>query len=112
MATPLPVADPDDPRLAPYQAIRERDLVGRGNRFVVEGEVVLRLMLARGRFGLESVLLSRRRVAGSPDLVAAIPDGVPLYVADDALIEAIAASPSIAACSPSASGANRRRPRR
>ncbi len=90
MATLLPVADPADARLEPYRAIRERDLVGRDGRFVVEGEVVLRLMLARGRFRLESVLMSRRRVAGSPELAAAVPDGVPLYVADDSLIEAIA----------------------
>ena len=90
MATPLPVADPDDPRLEPYRAIRERDLVGRGARFIVEGEVVLRLMLARGRFRLESVLLSRRRLAGSPGLAASTPGDVPLYVADDAVIEAIA----------------------
>ncbi len=90
MATPLPVAGPGDPRLEPYIAIRERDLVGRGGRFVIEGEVVLRLMLARGRFRLESVLLSRRRLAGSPELAASIPDGVPLYVAEDAVIEAIA----------------------
>ncbi len=90
MATPLPVADPDDPRLEPYRAIRERDLVGREGRFVVEGEVVLRLMLARGRFRLESVLLSRRRLAGSPDLAADVPADVPLYVADDPMIEAIA----------------------
>ena len=90
MATPLPVADPDDPRLEPYRGIRERDLVGREGRFIVEGEVVLRLMLARGLFPLESVLLSRRRLAGSPDLAASVPADVPLYVADDALIEAIA----------------------
>ncbi len=90
MATPLPVADPDDPRLEPYRAIRERDLVGREGRFVVEGEVVLRLMLTRGRFRLESVLLSRRRLTGSPDLAADVPADVPLYVAEDSVIEASA----------------------
>jgi tRNA G18 (ribose-2'-O)-methylase SpoU len=90
LATPEIIADPADPRLEPYLSIRERDLVGRQGRFVAEGEVVLRLLLARGRFGLESVLLSRRRAVGSPDLVAAVPDGVPLYVAEDAVIEAAA----------------------
>jgi len=90
LATPQRVADPDDPRLEPYRAIRERDLVGRQGRFVVEGEVVLRLMLARGRFRLESVLLSQRRWAGSPALVAALPEGVPLLVAEDSVIEAVA----------------------
>lgn len=90
MATPILITDPDDPRLEPYRAIRERDLVGRHGRFIAEGEVVLRLMLARSRFRLDSVLMSERRIAGSPDLAAAIPSGVPIYAAHDAVIEAIA----------------------
>jgi tRNA G18 (ribose-2'-O)-methylase SpoU len=90
LATPILITDPDDPRLEPYRAIRERDLVGRQGRFIVEGEVVLRLMLARSRFRLDSVLMSERRIAGSPDLAAAVPADAPLYVAADPVIEAIA----------------------
>ena len=60
---PVAVDDPADPRLAPYTAMRERDLVGRAGRFIVEGEVTLRVMLStRARFGLESVLLAPERV--------------------------------------------------
>jgi tRNA G18 (ribose-2'-O)-methylase SpoU len=90
LATPILITDPDDPRLEPYRAIRERDLVGRQGRFIAEGEVVLRLMLARSRFPLDSVLMSERRIAGSPDLVSAIPADVPLYAAADPVIETIA----------------------
>jgi tRNA G18 (ribose-2'-O)-methylase SpoU len=90
LATPIRITDPQDPRLEPYGAIRERDLVGRQGRFILEGEVVLRPMLARRCFRLESVLLSARRARGSPELAAAIPEDVPFYVADDAVIEAIA----------------------
>jgi tRNA G18 (ribose-2'-O)-methylase SpoU len=90
LATPILITDPDDPRLEPYRAIRERDLVGRQGRFIAEGEVVLRLLLARSRFRLDSVLMSERRVAGSPDLADTIPKDVPLYAAADAVIEAIA----------------------
>ncbi len=90
MATPVPIMDPDDPRLEPYRAIRERDLAGRHGRFIAEGEVVLRLLLTHSRFALESVLLSARRLAGSPGLAAAIPADVPLYTATDAVIEALA----------------------
>jgi tRNA G18 (ribose-2'-O)-methylase SpoU len=90
LATPILITDPDDPRLEPYRAIRERDLVGRQGRFIAEGEVVLRLMLARSRFRLDSALMSERRIAGSPDLVAALPSDVPLYVAADPVIEIIA----------------------
>jgi tRNA G18 (ribose-2'-O)-methylase SpoU len=90
LATPILITDLDDPRLEPYRAIRERDLVGRQGRFIAEGEVVLRLILARSRFRLDSVLMSERRIAGSPDLVGTIPSDVPLYAAADAVIEAIA----------------------
>ena len=37
----IPIDDPDDPRIALYRAVRERDVVGRGERFVAEGEVVV-----------------------------------------------------------------------
>ena len=33
--------DPGDPRLEPYRAVRERDLIGRHGLFVIEGRVVL-----------------------------------------------------------------------
>jgi hypothetical protein len=36
----LDVADPDDPRVASYRDIRERDLVGRQGLFIAEGEVI------------------------------------------------------------------------
>jgi tRNA G18 (ribose-2'-O)-methylase SpoU len=90
LATPIRIVDADDPRLEPYRAIRERDLVGRQGQFVLEGEVVLRLALVASAFGLDSVLMSSRRIAGSADLVSAVPGNVPVYEADDALIEALA----------------------
>jgi tRNA G18 (ribose-2'-O)-methylase SpoU len=90
LATPILITDPGDPRLEPYRAIRERDLVGRQGRFIAEGEVVLRLMLARSRFRLESVLMSQRRIAASPDLIRLIPADMTLYTATDPVIEAIA----------------------
>jgi tRNA G18 (ribose-2'-O)-methylase SpoU len=89
LATPIPIEDANDPRIEAYHAIRERDLVGRQGRFIVEGEVALRLMLERSRFPLESVLMSQKRVAGSAALVAAVPEGIPFYVASDTKLEQI-----------------------
>ena len=40
------IDDPDDPRLEPYRAVRDRDLAGRGGRFVAEGRVVLEKAVA------------------------------------------------------------------
>ena len=34
--TPIRIEAPADPRVAPYVSIRERDLTGRGDRFIVE----------------------------------------------------------------------------
>ncbi|MFM9973244.1 MAG: TrmH family RNA methyltransferase [Beijerinckiaceae bacterium] len=93
MATPIPILTADDQRIEAYRDIRERDLTGRQGLFVAEGEVVLRLMLKRSRFALESVLLSRRRAQASPELVAAIPEDTPLYVAEDVILETIAGFP-------------------
>ena len=90
----VPIDDPDDPRLAPYAAIRERDLVGRHGRFVVEGEVGLRLLLSKAsRFQAESVLLAPPRVASLSGLFAALPDPPPVYRAAQAVMSAVAGFP-------------------
>ena len=36
----IPITDPADPRIEAYTSIRERDLTGRHNRFIIEGRVV------------------------------------------------------------------------
>lgn len=89
--TPIPIDSPTDARLAPYTAMRERDLVGRAGRFIVEGDVTLRVMVSqKARFSLESILLSPERVSGLADI---LPDAVPVYVADKAVMSAITGFP-------------------
>jgi tRNA G18 (ribose-2'-O)-methylase SpoU len=90
LATPIPISAADDPRLAPFQNIRERDLSGRAGRFIAEGEVVLRLLLSSPRFAVETILLSQRRAAHMAAFVAQIHEQIPVLVADDAAIEAVA----------------------
>lgn len=97
--TAVPIAtvtidDPADPRLAPYAAMRERDLVGRAGRFIAEGEVTLRLLLSpRARFRAASILLLPERVAGLAEPIAAYPDTPPVYVAERAVMSAVAGFP-------------------
>ena len=86
----VPVADPDDPRLDVFHKVRERDLVGREGRFIAEGEVVLRVLITRARHKAEAVLLAEKRVAGLADLLAQLDDGAPVYVAPQAVMDAIA----------------------
>ena len=89
---PVAIDDPADPRLAPYAAMRERDLVGREGRFVVEGEVALRLMLsARARFRLESVLLAPERFPGLREALDAV--AAPVYLAGKPVMSAVTGFP-------------------
>ena len=88
------IADPDDPRIAEFRSIRERDLTGRDNRFIAEGTVVLRMLVAAhargGDFVIEKVLLLENRVAGLAEELAAFPDDIPVYMAEAAVLDAIA----------------------
>ena len=91
---PIPVDDPADPRLSPFTAMRERDLVGREGRFIVEGEVTLRVMLSdRSRFSLESILISPERAAGLDGVLAGLPEDTPVYVANKAVMSAVTGFP-------------------
>ena len=85
----IPVDDPRDPRLEPYRAVRERDLIGRQGRFIAEGEVVLRVLLARSRFRVESVLVSEKRAAAG-GVLAEVPPRVPVYVVPQAAMSEVA----------------------
>jgi tRNA G18 (ribose-2'-O)-methylase SpoU len=87
---PVPVDDPDDPRIAAYRDIRERDLVGRQGQFVAEGEVVLRLLVRAPRMQTVSVLVADKRVVGLAETLAALPGDVPVYAAAQPVLDAIA----------------------
>ena len=90
----LPVETPDDPRVAAYCAVRERDLVGREGRFVAESEGVLRTLLSpRSRFAPESLLVAEPRLAGLSDAVEGLGPEVPVYVASRATMAAVAGFP-------------------
>jgi tRNA G18 (ribose-2'-O)-methylase SpoU len=89
----IPITDPDDPRIEPYRAVRERDLVGRADRFVVEGEVVLRVFLTRSKLVPESLLIAENRVEGLTELMPAVPPGTPVYVASRRVMDAIVGFP-------------------
>lgn len=82
-----------DPRVEPYRAVRERDLVGRQGLFVAEGEVVLRMLLAQHRHAPVSLLLAEKRVSKLASLLEGLPDAVPVYVASQAVMDEVAGFP-------------------
>ncbi len=93
-AQPVRIEDPEDPRIAGFVSIRERDLTGRDGLFIAEGTVVLRMLgqaAARANgFAAEAILLLENRLAGIADLLEAFPPGVPVYVASASVFDAIA----------------------
>ncbi len=90
MPTIVPIHDPADPRIAAYTAVRERDLVGRGDGFIAEGEVVLRVLLGAGaRARAASVLVAERRLARLAPLLEPMAADTPVYAAGQAVMDAI-----------------------
>ena len=91
-ADPVRIDDPGDPRIAGFVSIRERDLTGREGLFIAEGTVVLRMLgQAQGNgFTAEAILLLENRLVGIADVLAAIPESVPVYIASQTVFDAIA----------------------
>jgi tRNA G18 (ribose-2'-O)-methylase SpoU len=84
------ITDPADPRIAGYQQIRERDLVGRDRLFVAEGEVVLRHLVSSPLVRPVSVLIAEKRADSLADLLAKVAPDLPVYIAGQTVIDAIA----------------------
>ena len=91
--TPFIVDDPDDPRIAAYRNIRERDLVGRHGRFIAEGKVVLDLLLSARRFEAESALVLESRLPGLQRTLAKAEADMPVYVVPRQVMDAVAGFP-------------------
>ena len=83
----------DDTRIEPFREIRERDLVGRQGLFIAEGEVVLRHLVAGGRFRTVSALIDSRRLEKIAPILAQLADEVPVFHAPQEILNAIAGFP-------------------
>ena len=84
----------DDPRIAEFRDIRERDLTGRQGLFVAEGEVVLRVLTSRHALCRpRAVLLAENRYEGLADALADLDDDLPVYLAGQGVLDAIAGFP-------------------
>lgn len=93
-ATPaIPIADPDDPRIAPYRQVRERDVAGRHDGFIAEGTVVLRALARSRLYRARSVLIAEHRLAAHSDLLARFGPETAVYSAAQTVMDAIAGFP-------------------
>lgn len=87
------IDDPQDPRVASFLDIRERDLVGRQGRFIAEGKVVLNVLLNSSRFQAESVLVLENRLSGLEETLVKAPERLPVYVTSRQVMDRIAGFP-------------------
>src|SRR4051812_7721796 len=83
-----PISSLDDPRVAHYRNLKDRELDRSGRWFIAEGEYVVRRLLASD-FPVESVLISERRAASVSDKPLPVPDGVPVYTAPQEVLEQV-----------------------
>lgn len=92
-AIPVAITQADDARIAPFRDIRERDLIGRHGKFIVEGTVVLRMLAAAhkagGDFRADCILILKNRLAGVLDILSDFPPDVPVYVAEAEVLDSI-----------------------
>ena len=82
------VRDLDDPRVADYRDLRDRDLLRPRGLFMAEGHRVVRVLLG-SRYRARSVLVSARGLRALEDVLPA-PGAPPVLVADRGLLGRIA----------------------
>ena len=80
-----PINSFDDPRLAPYRNLKDKELAHDGGRFIAEGEQVVRRLLVSA-VKTESLLVADRKAKAIAPLV---PAGVTMFVASDEMVEQI-----------------------
>lgn len=76
----IPLDRRDDPRLDVYRGVRDPELLRSGGRFIAEGRLVVRRLLASDRFAAESVLVTPAALAGLTDALEPHRDRLPVYV--------------------------------
>ena len=85
----VPVATAADPRLAPYAAVKDRDLARRDGRFIVEGRVTLQRLIEASRFPVESLFLSETRVKPLAALLWKLDPHIPVYTTPQSVMDGV-----------------------
>ena len=89
--TPILVTSADHPAVQPFRDVKERDLTGRDGLFIAEGEVVLNVLCSPASLCEPvSVLIAQKRWEGLAPLLSRLPEGVPVYVAEQDVLDQIA----------------------
>ena len=81
------ITDGDDPRLIPYQCVRDPELARTRGLFVAEGRLVVRRVIQSGRHRVRSVLVNEAAFTALGSVLEAL-DG-PVYVCQTATMAAV-----------------------
>ncbi|MGH9174115.1 MAG: TrmH family RNA methyltransferase [Vicinamibacterales bacterium] len=86
----IPIAAPDDPRVAEYRLIADPAALLRAGLFVVEGRLVLRRILLLPRFHIRSVLVTQTAFDALADALVQLDSRVPSYVVEPSVMNDLA----------------------
>ncbi len=86
----IPIDDPEDPRVAVFRDVRERDVAGRANGFIAEGTVVLAVLARSQLYRAQSILIVRDRLSRLSALVELFDAATPVFSAGQAVMDKIA----------------------
>ncbi|MCA9305899.1 MAG: RNA methyltransferase [Phycisphaerales bacterium] len=89
LVQPVSITDPDDPRVALYRDVRDRDLQSRAGLFMAEGRFVVAMVLAQTRFTPHSVLVTEPALQSIESTLKSIDDATPVYLASQEVMDAI-----------------------
>jgi tRNA G18 (ribose-2'-O)-methylase SpoU len=84
-----PISSAADPRLAPYFGVKERDLLRRDGRFIVEGKVTLGRLIEASRFPIESLFLADSRIEPLAAMLARLDPAIPVYTAPQSVMDQV-----------------------
>ena len=85
----VPVADPDDPRLADYRDVPDPVLLRERGLFVAESRLVVRALLAHSRLQTRSLFVTEAALASLGDLLSARADDLPIYLGAHQLLKQV-----------------------
>lgn len=80
--------DQDDPRVEIYRNVKDRDVAGRGEYFILEGENSIQNLVKHQQVPLASVCISTKRVKPMAHLIDALRNAeVPVYAIEQKALE-------------------------
>ncbi len=86
----IPVSRFDDPRIADFRNVKDRDLAGRRGVFIAEGDLVVRRLLTESPLKTRAVLVNPKRAETMSEVLAASAEHTAVYVAEQNVFDDIA----------------------